>query len=170
MENSQMRMHITAKQTCGYKEPRTRRYELEKIDQCGTALQILSLAKDNLNPGDMQLLLELETRVWSLLGDRARVQDLIRVLKDKYNTARGYYVVAEMMRRESDETEPSRQGRRLLQMALRLIEEGLESFPADDHCARMRVLLLKKLEGDSNPSRYYAASTDLERDLTTAQR
>ena len=100
--------------------------ELEKIDQCGIALQILSLAKDNLNHGDMQLLLELETRVWSLLGNRARVQDLIRVLKDKYNTARGYYVVAEMMRREADETEPSRQGRRLLQTALRLIEEGLE--------------------------------------------
>ena len=115
------------------------------------------LAKDNLNPGDMQLLLELETRIWSLLGDRARVQDMIRVLKDRYGTARGYYVVAEMMRREAGETEPSRQGRRLLNMALRLIEEGLESFPADDHCARMRVLLLKQLEGDSNPAQYYAA-------------
>ena len=131
--------------------------EVDKIDQCGIALQILSLAKDNLNPGDMQLLLELETRIWSLLGDRARVQDMIRVLKDRYGTARGYYVVAEMMRREAGETEPSRQGRRLLNMALRLIEEGLESFPADDHCARMRVLLLKQLEGDSNPAQYYAA-------------
>ena len=131
--------------------------ELDKIDQCGIALQILSLAKDNLNPGDMQLLFELETRVWSLLGDRARVQDLIRVLKERYNSARGYYVVAEMMRRETDETEPSRQDRRILHTALRLIEEGLASFPADENCARMRVLLLKSLEGDSNPSQYYAA-------------
>ena len=131
--------------------------EVQKLNQFGMALQILSLAKDNLNSGDMQPLFELETRVWSLMGDRARVQDLIQVLKDDYNTARGYYIVAEMIQKEGSVAKSSKRSRLHLEAALELIEEGLKYFPTDDHCARMRVLLIKELEGDSNPSRYYAA-------------
>ena len=131
--------------------------EVEKVNQCGIALQVLSLAKDNLNFGDMQPLLELETRVRSLLGDRVRVQDLIQVLKDDYNTARGYYIVAELTQKEASEAGSSGQRRSIHQAALDLIEEGLTHFPTDDHCASMRTWLIKELEGDSNPSRYYAA-------------
>ena len=131
--------------------------ELQKINQAGIALQILAIAKDNLNPGDMQPLLELETRIWSLLGDRSRVEDLVQVLKDDYNTARGYYVVAEMIQREAEEAGSSKDSRLLLHTALEQIEEGLKHFPTDDYCARIRVLLLKELGGDSNPSEYYAA-------------
>ena len=131
--------------------------ELHRINQAGIALQILAVAKDNLNPGDMQPLFELETRVWSLLGNKDRVQNLIQMLKDHYNTARGYYIVAEMLRRETSEAPSSDDKTSLLRAALEQIDEGLRHFPADDHCARMRVLLLKELDGDANPSQYYAA-------------
>ena len=131
--------------------------EVQRTNQLGIALQILSLAKDNLNLGDLQLLFELETRVWSLLGDIARVRDLIQVLKNDYNTARGYYIIAEMMQKEAGEAEISGSNQLLWQSALDLIEEGLRHFPTDEHCARLRVLLIKGLEGDSNPSGYYSA-------------
>ena len=131
--------------------------ELDRINEAGVALQTLSIAKDNLNPGDMQPLLELETRVWSLLGDRDRVQNLIQVLKDNYNTARGYYVVAEMLWREANKAESPKDESFYLHNALEQIDEGLSHFPTDDHCARMRALLLKELGRDGNPAQYYAA-------------
>ena len=133
--------------------------ELQKINQAGIALQILAVAKDNLNPGDLQPLLELETRVWSLLGDKTRVENLIQMLKDHYNSARGYFIVAEMLRREVSELSSSGDKTSRLRAALEHIDEGLTHFPTDDHCARMRVLLLKELDGDANPSQYYAALT-----------
>ena len=144
--------------------------ELHRINQAGIALQILAVAKDNLNPGDMQPLFELETRVWSLLGNKDRVQNLIQMLKDHYNTARGYYIVAEMLRRETSEAPSSDDKTSLLRAALEQIDEGLRHFPADDHCARMRVLLLKELDGDANPSQYYAALKKMERNCTSPER
>ena len=125
----------------------------EKLFHYAEALQVLAMAKDNLNDDDLQPIFELEIKTWNKIGDEAKVTQSIEILKDKFETARGYYLSAELKWRKARGKEAGER-RKLSQSALRDIEEGLKYFPNDEQCHRLRAKLLKELD-PSNLTNYY---------------
>ena len=118
--------------------------DIEKINYYTKALEILSVSKDNLNEDELQQIYELETLIWSQIGDEARIAESLEILRDKFHSARGYYLNAELLIRKARDKEREER-KKCLDLALRKLEKGLNFFPNDEHCLRLKSKLLKEL-------------------------
>ncbi len=119
----------------------------EKLSYQAKALEILSVARDNLNEDDLQPIYELETKVWGEIGDKTKINENLEILRDKFNTASGYYLYAQLLWHKSREKEESKR-ENLSRLALRKVEKGLKYFPYDECCLRLRAKLIRELTPD----------------------
>jgi tetratricopeptide (TPR) repeat protein len=131
--------------------------DTEKMNYYANALEILSIAKDNLNMEELQQIYELETQIWSQIGDETKITQSLEILRDKFNCARGYYLNAELLWRKAQEKE-GEERKKISELALKKVQEGLKFFPNDEYCLRLQSKLLKEVSiGDLNS--YYESLT-----------
>jgi hypothetical protein len=135
----------------GYKA----RDDVEKMDHFTKALEILAIARDNLNEDELQPIYELDVQIWGLIGNETKVAQYLEILQDKFKTVRGYFLYAELLWRRAHKKEGDER-RKLSQLALEKVEEGLMTFPYDEYCLRIKAKLLKELE-PANLDKYYEA-------------
>ena len=137
----------------------------KKINYYANALEILSIAKDNLNEEELQQIYELETLIWSQIGDEAKIAQSLEILREKFNSARGYYLNAELLWRMAQEKE-GEERKKIFELALRKVEKGLKYFSNDEHCLRLQSKLLKELSPD-DLNGYYESLTKWKAAATT---
>jgi hypothetical protein len=125
----------------------------EKLNCCANVLEILSVARDNLNEDDLKPIYELETEVWGQIGDETKINENLEILRDKFNTASGYYLYAQLLWNKACE-EKEEERKKILQLALRKVEKGLKLFPYDERCLRLNAKFIKELT-PNNLSEYY---------------
>jgi len=77
----------------------------------------------------------------------------VDILQKEFNSARGYYLNAELMRRKAQEQE-GEDKKQVLESALKTVVNGLKIFPNDEHCLRLQCKLIKELE-PNNLGKYY---------------
>jgi tetratricopeptide (TPR) repeat protein len=119
--------------------------DLEKVNAYATALDILQTARDNLNEEQLQLIYELEILVFRKVGDTEKgLQNAIKIA-DEFNSARGYTLFANVLRKESRRFRSWGQREPLLMRALSVVEKACERFPNDEYCLRLRCKLIKEL-------------------------
>lgn len=140
-----------------YLKANTAKEDTDKMNSHANALEILSIAKDNLNEDELQQIYELETLIWSQIGDEAKIAQSLEILRDKYKSARGYYLNAELLLRKAQEQE-SEERKKTLVLALRKLEKGLKFFVNDEHCLRLKTKLLKELSPE-DLNGYYESLT-----------
>ncbi len=139
--------------------------DVEKINCYAAALEILSIAKDNLNEEELQQIYELDTLIWSQIGDEKRITQSLEILRDKFNSARGYYLNAELLWRKVQENE-GEERKKLSELAVRKIEKALKFFPKDEHCLRLQSKLLKD-QAPADLNAYYEALVKWKAAATT---
>jgi len=138
-----------------YQRGRRATNEPESLDCYAHALEVLTIAKDNLNADDLQRIYELDTMVWGQIGDESRIEQNLKVLKDKFNTASGYYLCAQLLRHKAQEKEGDDK-EQLLESALGRVDEGLKHFPSDECCLGLRAKLFREL-APRELKNYYSA-------------
>lgn len=127
--------------------------ESDRIEYFTKSIEILSVAKDNLNDEDLKVIFELEEKLWAEMGDESRINTIINKLRDDYSTPRGYYLIAEFHLRQVNVDKQSKRSI-LYKKALSRLEEGLELFPNDENCLRLKCKILKELD-PLNIKNYY---------------
>jgi hypothetical protein len=127
----------------------------EKVNYYANALEIIEIAKDNLNEEELQQICELEILIQSQIGDETKISQLIETLKTKYKSPRGFYLNALLLFRNARE-KTGEEKRKLLELALIKVEEGLSFFSSDEHCLRLQCKLIKELE-PNNLQKYHAS-------------
>lgn len=132
--------------------------DAEKINYFAKGLEILSIAKDNLNMEELQQIFELETLIWSQIGDETKIAQSLEVLRDKFNSARGYYLNAELLWRKAQEKE-GEERKKISELALRKVQKGLKFFPNDEYCLRLQSKLLKEVSPQDLKSYYECLTT-----------
>ena len=125
----------------------------EKLNYYAKALEILAVARDNLSETDLQPIYELEAKVWMQIGDETKINQNLEILRDKFNSASGYYLHAELLWRKAHKKEGDER-EELSQLALRKTEKGLKYFPFDERCLRLKAKLIKELSPDDLPKYY----------------
>ena len=138
-----------------YLKGKTFRETVESLNCYAKSLEILSVARDNLNEDDLLPIYQLETQIWAEIGDKTRIEQNLIILRDRYNTASGYYLYAELLWRKAHEKH-NKERQKICKLALRKVEKGLKYFPHDERCLRLKAKLLKELE-PSNLKKYYQA-------------
>ena len=121
--------------------------DTEKVNHFANALEILSIAKDNLNMEERQQIYELESMIWAQIGDEIRITQCLEILRDKFNSARGYFLNAELLWRRAQEKE-GEERKKISESALRKVREGLKFFPNDEYCLRLQSKLLKEVSAE----------------------
>ncbi|MCK4828836.1 hypothetical protein KA005_74615, partial [bacterium] len=125
----------------------------EKLNYYAKALEILAIARDNLGETELQPIYELETKVWIQIGDETKINQNLEILRDKFNTASGYYLHSELLWRKAHEKE-GQEREELSKLALRKEEKGLKFFPHDERCLRLKAKLTKELRPEDLPKYY----------------
>jgi len=119
--------------------------EAEKLEYYAKSLEILVIAKDNVNKDELQAIFELESMIWGKLEDEKKIKESIEVLRTKFNTPSGYYLHTQLLRRKASEREGN-QKEKTLQWALESIDTALKFFPSDEHCLRLKAMLVKEIK------------------------
>ncbi len=127
-----------------YKRAKNTIADSEKLDYFAKALEILSIARDNLNEDALQPIYELETIIWGEIGDEEKIGKNLDTLRDDFNTSSGHYLYAQLLWHRAHESD-AEEKRKLLQMALGKVENGLEYFPDDEKCLSLKAKLIKEL-------------------------
>jgi len=121
-----------------------------RLDAFGKSLEILSIAKDNLNEEELQPIIELEGLIYSQIGDEAKIARITDILKTKYKSPSGYYLHAEIIIAKAKD-KPEAEKNKILGDALHKVTEALSFFPNDEHCLRLECRLIKQLEPQNLP-------------------
>lgn len=127
-----------------YRRGRRATSEPESLDCYAQALEVLTIAKDNLNEDDLQPIYELDTLIWGQIGDETKIERNLEVLKDRYNTASGYYLCAQLLWHKAQEKDGDER-EEFLKLALGKIDEGLKYFPSDEHCLGLKAKVFSQL-------------------------
>jgi tetratricopeptide (TPR) repeat protein len=125
----------------------------EKLKYYAEALKIISAAKDNLGDDDPKIL-QLETQIWIQVGDEEKIDACLNTISDKYKTAVGYCLYAELLIVKADMAITSEERKIFLERAQVKIEEGLIEFANDEGCLRLKAKLTK-LINPKNLEDYY---------------
>ncbi len=126
-----------------------------KIDYLIKGLEILAVAKDNLNEDELQPIYELEEQIRSQIKDEKAVEEIAEVIKNKFNSPRGYYLWADfLMCQSKDKSGDERKN--LLKSAMEKINLALSTFKNDEHCLRLKCNLIKLLEPQNFNGQYKA--------------
>lgn len=128
-----------------YQKGNRTRDDAEKLECYAKSIEILTVAKDNVNEDDLQAIFELETMLWGQLRDEEKIRENIEVLRQKYNTPRGYYLNAQLIFRQASEKEGDEKNK-LLRKAFQNVEAALEFFPSDEHCLQLKAKMIKEIE------------------------
>ena len=128
-----------------YQKGNRTRNEVEKIEYYARSLEILTIAKDNVNEDELQAIYELETMIWGQLEDEKKIRQYVDVLRITFNTPRGYYLHAQLLLRKASKKEGNEK-EKTLQCALDSVETALKFFPSDEHCLRLKARLVKELK------------------------
>jgi tetratricopeptide (TPR) repeat protein len=126
-----------------------------KLQLLGEALAILEVAEDNINEFELKPIYEIKTMIYSDVGDVSKVKENILVLKEKYKSARGYWIYADILYNQALNSR-ERVDRGLLEEALEVTEEGLSEFPDDEACARLQAKIIEQLDPSNLVKRYEA--------------
>lgn len=119
--------------------------ELQKADAYATAFDLLQAARDNLNEDQLELIYELEMRIFKRVGETRKILQNAAKIAKKFNSARGYTLYANMLVSESKKFKLKTERWRLLERAQSIVEGALEKFPTDEYCLRLRSKLVKEL-------------------------
>jgi tetratricopeptide (TPR) repeat protein len=138
-----------------YQRGRRTTSEPEALNCYAHALEVLTIAKDNINEDDLQRIYELDTMVWGQIGDESKIKQNLGILKDKYNTASGYYLYAQLLWHKAQE-KAGDEKERLLELALGKVDEGLKHFPSDERCLGLWARVFKEL-APRELKKYYTA-------------
>lgn len=118
--------------------------EAEKLEYYAKSLEILEIAKDNVNQDDLKAIYELESMIWAQLGDDKMIKRNIDILRVTFNTPSGYYLRAQLLWQKASEKQGNDKEKNL-QWALDTVETALKFFPSDEHCLRLKTRLVKEL-------------------------
>lgn len=107
------------------------------------SLEIINLAKDNLNENELLPIIELETHVWSHIGEEHEVQSFIEKISSKYNSSNGYFIYAYYYFRKATTSKDFKE--LYYDRAIKIINNGLLKHPKDEKCLSLKckILLLK---------------------------
>lgn len=128
-----------------YQKGNRTRNEVEKIEYYARSLEILTIAKDNVNEDELQAIYELETMIWGQLEDETKIRQYVDVLRITFNTPRGYYLSAQLILRKASKKEGNEK-EKTLECALDSVEIALKFFPSDEHCLRLKARIVKELK------------------------
>ncbi len=118
--------------------------EALRISYFTKSIEILALAKDNINQEDLQLVYELENSLWNEIGDKENIEKNLLILRDRFQSAQGYYLSTQFLYNQAHQSE-GEERQKTTKLALRKIEKGLNFFPNDEHCLRLKCKLLKEV-------------------------
>jgi len=118
---------------------------IERIECSAKALEIISAAKDNLNPDDLKQIYEIEEQVWLQIGNESNINSCLSTLRDSFNSADGYYLYAVFLWHEGNDKDNAVEKKEYLELALKKAQEGLQLFSSDENCLQVQSKLLKEL-------------------------
>ena len=109
----------------------------------GKSLEIIDLAKDNLNDNEILPLLELETQIWSFMGDEETVKTFVELISKKYNSSNGYFINACYFFRKALNSNEFKD--LYFDRAISILDEGLSKHTRDEKCLSLKckILLIK---------------------------
>lgn len=131
-----------------YKIGRRSANEFDKSNHFAKSLEIISMAKDNLNEDDLQYILQLETQIWGELGIEDKIKENIEYIRDTYDSSRGYCLYAELQLRKSRGEISKSDRKSILEQSLNLIEDALTHFQYDENCLRLKAKIIRELYPD----------------------
>jgi len=100
------------------------------------SLEIINIAKDNLNTNEMLPILELETMIWANFENEQKVMQFVSLIKEKHNSISGYFIHASYYYQKSLS---STQFKELyLNNCLNILSEGLQISPGDEKCLALK--------------------------------
>lgn len=108
----------------------------DRVLSLAKSLEIIDLAKDNLNENELLPLFELETQIWSLIGDEQAVKSFIEVISNKYNSANGYFIYAYYYFRKSLNSTEFKD--LYYDRALVILNDGLAKHLRDEKCLSLK--------------------------------
>ncbi|MBW1616831.1 MAG: hypothetical protein JRJ49_09940 [Deltaproteobacteria bacterium] len=126
-----------------------------KMIYLGKALEISTLAKDNLNEEDLEIINELEIKIWNEIDDKTEIQKYIEILRDNYKSSKGYFLVALHKYYNAVKFDDEVLKLKELNNAIRKIEKGLKYFPADENLISLQCKVFKKIMTDQDYKIYY---------------
>lgn len=125
-----------------YQRAQKEQDETTKFNYLAQAFAIIELAKDNLNEDSLQWIIELETQLSFMVDDTEKLLHNIGIIRTKFKSANGNYLYAKVCF-DKVCSDPSGKTESLLTKALKIVKEGLEYFPTDTNCLRLRAKILK---------------------------
>ncbi len=130
---------------------------IERLEHYNSALDLLEFGKANTNPESHQILYELETVIWSQLGDKNKIETSVEELKSRFNSPRGYIIRARLLIHQAETAEVGSD--KDFRDAYEIVEECLKKFPRDVEAMRLKLKIYRQvLPGDREG--YYAALKD----------
>jgi len=112
----------------------------DRISSVGKALEIINLGKDNLNSDEVVPLLELETDIFTKVGDEDSIRSLIENISVRYNIATGYFIYANFLYRKG--TSSVQYSKLYYDQALKTLNDALSNYPKDEKCLTLKCKIL----------------------------
>ena len=120
----------------------------DKLYYCSKSIDIIELAKDNINEDDLKPLMELEAQAWMQIGSEEIINASILKLKESHNSPSGYYLLAEYYFYKAKECDDDEK-RKLFEKGLDIVNIGLGEYPYDEACLRIKCRLYSILEKEA---------------------
>jgi hypothetical protein len=112
----------------------------DKAISLSKSLSVIDLAKDNLNENELLPVLELETSIWTLIGEEQDVRSFIEKISSAHNSANGYFIYASYYFRKASN---SKQFNKLFyDRALGILNDALSKHPKDEKCLSLKCKIL----------------------------
>ncbi len=112
----------------------------EKIESYGRALEIISLAEDNLNKDDLMPILDLKLKIYGKLG---KFEDLLKLsfkIATDYDSASGFSAYITYLFDDWKRERDIRKNESLTYKILEVLSEALSRFPKDDSLLRLNAI------------------------------
>jgi tetratricopeptide (TPR) repeat protein len=119
----------------------------EYLKYFAIALEIISTAKDNLNEDNLFTIFELEERLYEAMGDENNLSRIIEILRDKFQSAKGYYIVSVMVFNDGLKLKAEGKiddAKHKFKLADEKIKKGLRFFPNDEDCLVVKCKINKE--------------------------
>jgi hypothetical protein len=113
---------------------------VEKASSLSKCLEIIDLAKDNLNKNELQPILELETYLWTFIGDENSVKSFVDEISEKYNSANGFYIYAYYYFKKALFSETFKE--LYIDRALAILNEALSKHAQNEKCLALKCKIL----------------------------
>jgi tetratricopeptide (TPR) repeat protein len=117
-----------------------------KMYDFAKALEIISLAKDNINEEELIALSDLETQIWLEIGNEENIKRCALSISKNHKSPRGYYLSAQYKFRNAIIND--RINRIELEASLKIINESLKEYPNDEFCLALKCKIWNKLYQD----------------------